>query len=679
MSPEGLRIVACGDAIDPASLAEGWLIGFRAQPEIRDMPQLIVLTRKPHRIYCKDGIQFSFGEEGFRALLTSRLWGIRRLAPGQTVDWRDGIPESAVRTARQWSRAFLSYPIDCDEIGWLENDDVILADRYRYKIIESDWAVEPLVLAPLPPVLSLAQSVGAPIHLPANRVALNCATKYGPLEAVRGDTTAVRLTLPPLDHRAIIPVAGRMVLQEEIETRAAGLRFGLPTPSDPNTRNEGTGDLHADLIAYDLATKTPLKETICIDLYKWWLTFNAVLVRPVYSKPVREKVDRHFRNRYWETLNFYPHKCVVRQKREPWTGVEYLIHFVWPTQTQYGFRNFNDGNEASGLTAYCLASYARYYGDWTTLRANWNHCRRLYEFLPRVNDWACMSSGALEFYQVVGLDMLNSEPWGSLAYAYAARNAGHPEDELMGLVLGARSLVTAAARFGLRDYLHSVTADEDPWRDFKGFYWFTEQGIQASSSLMGSIGMHDTSKGTNHELSLAYKAWIPEAILAYEEALETAGQHRLADLTQRLFLGWDSNTILEHVRKDSPRQPLSWQAATALYDLALACVADIPLFLSDWAPAEYVAGQYDPVLKALDLTFRSHEGEPYTVRIYSQRSPREVSVNDEPLSPSNEKWQYDSGSGWLTIHLSGAEKKRIRILLGEAAAPLHPYFTKVDK
>ena len=421
----------------------------------------------------------------------------------------------------------------------------------------------------------------------------------------------------------------------------------------------------------------PFNEAPCIDVYKWWYTFNALLARPVYSTSVRERVDQHFRTRYWETLNFYPHKCFVMQKREPWTGVEYLISFVWPTQTQYGYRNFNDANEASGINSYCFANYARYYGDWATLRANWNYCRRLHEFLPKVNDWACMASGALEYWRVVGLDMVNSEPYGNLAFAYAAANTGHPQDELVGLVHGTRSLVAATARLGLQDYLHSITAEGDPWREFEGFYWFMEDGIQASRRLMGSIGMHDTSKGTSHELSLGYKMWAPEHIRAYEESLEAAGQSSLPDLTQRLFLGWDARSLLERAKISRARQPINWTATKDLYDLGLACIGDIPLFLADWAPAEYVFGHYDPLRYRLNLTFQSHEGEPFRVQVYSQRAPQEVTVNDQPLQQSIHGWSYDANSGWLVIHLDGADEKRVVVRLGDPVAPLHPYFTKV--
>lgn len=192
-------------------------------------------------------------------------------------------------------------------------------------------------------------------------------------------------------------------------------------------------------------------------------------------------MDEHFHRRYWETLNFYPHKCFVQQKREPWTGVEYLISFVWPTQTQYGWRNHNDANEASGINAYCFANYARYYGDWATLRANWNHCRRLHEFLPRVNDWA---------------------------------------------------------------------------------------------------------------------------------------------------------------------------------------------------PAELLGGSYDPDARELDLRFRSREGAPFGVKIYTQRAPRDVTVNGQPVAAASPGWTYDVNSGWLVIHLEGNGEQHTRIRLGEPVAPLHPYFTK---
>ena len=108
----------------------------------------------------------------------------------------------------------------------------------------------------------------------------------------------------------------------------------------------------------------------------------------------------------------------------------------------------------------------------------------------------------------------------------------------------------------------------------------------------------------------------------------------------------------------------------------LACVGDVPLFLSDWAPAEYISGRYDSDSLELDLKLRSHEGEAFQVKIYTQRAPREVAVNGQPIDNSSEGWTYDANSGWLLIRLEGADEKQLQIRLGDPVAPLHPYFTK---
>ncbi|MCB1123046.1 MAG: hypothetical protein KJT03_15935, partial [Verrucomicrobiae bacterium] len=462
---QGVQIHSVDKPIPASELAEGWLLLFRARGDVRDMPLLVVLTRGPQEIKYDGGLLVSFNEGGFASLFTMRLFGIRRFASGETMAWEKGIPSEAIQAARLWNQRLLQFQVDCVEIAWRENNAIQIANRFRYQEIKSDWPVHPATLAPLPPVLSLALEAGAPVQLPGNTQDLNCATKYGPLQAVEGDFTKITIPIPPQDHRAIIPVKGRMELQDKIDRLTSGLALGTKNYND-NIRGPGEGDLQADLHPYDISKALPYNEAPNIDTYKFWLTFNSLLARPVYSPAIREAVDRHNWERYRETLNFYSHKCFVMRKREPLSGVEYLITFVWPTNTYSGFRSFHDANEASGVNAYCFTNYARYYGDWTTLEANWNHCRRLWEFLPRVNDWACMASGALEYWQVAGLDMLNSEPYGNFAYAYAARQAGYPGEELLAQTLGAKSMVAAVSRFALESYLASITGAGDPWREF---------------------------------------------------------------------------------------------------------------------------------------------------------------------------------------------------------------------
>ncbi|MBV5343391.1 hypothetical protein JZU68_07205, partial [bacterium] len=405
--------------------------------------------------------------------------------------------------------------------------------------------------------------------------------------------------------------------------------------ADGGVRNEGMGRLNADMLPYDNSRNVPFQEAAQIDLYKWWLTFQAMQVRTVYTDSVRKMVDKHFTTRYWETLNFYPHKSLVVQKREPYTSNEYMITFVWPTQTQYGFRNFNDINEASGVNVYCYTNYARYYGDWATIKSNWNLCRELHDFLVRTQDWACMSTGATEIWEVAGLDMINSEAYGSLTFAYAAEKAGFPDDALKGRIMGTRSLIPTVARLGLEEYIASICEPGDPWLVFKSYLHFNEMGIQAGRKKSGSVGWLDTSKGAMHELADGYKSWATKKMTAEQKGIEANGSNSNCDLTQRLLLGWNKDSLLDlslkGTRSERSRQ-LNWQNASSLYDMAFLCVGDVPVYLSDWSPAEYISGNYNKDRKEMQLCFQSHQNEPFTVRIYSEFEPLKVHINTELMS-----------------------------------------------
>jgi hypothetical protein len=683
-SKNGIRIIAAGEAVDPSEINENWILAFTADQQLRDMPQLVILTRRPVSVTFKDGISFNYGTKGFGALFTSRLWGVRRLAPGQTIQWTRAIPPDAINDARRWSQIALKFPVDCEEIGWVEREKVMLADRFIFKEFVTDWKTRPLEVTILPPVMFLSKSVGSPIELPDNLIDLNCFTKFGPIKAVKGSTSLVKISIPPIDHRAVTPADGRMVLQNQIDYKVEGIGLNSLQYVDRNIRNE-SGSYSADLNPYDISRAVPFREAPNIDLYKWWYTFGSVMARTVYSDSVRTRVDQHNRMRYLETLNFYSHKSFVQQKREPYTGNEYIITFVWPTQTQFSFRNFNDANESSGHNAYCLASYARYYGDWTTLRANWNFIRQQYEYLPKVNDWACMASAAQEFWTVAGLDMLNSEPFGNLIYAYTAEHAGTSKDVVTGKVLGVKSLVPTIARLALPEYMKTISAEGDVWREFKGFYHFGEHAFYLSKRKMGGVGLFDTSKGTMPELLLAYKIWAPFGIYEELKALSAGRENNpmsgsLPDNTLRMFLGWNRDSLLAATLKnsvisDAGRIP-RWQEATSLYDMALLCIGDIPVFLSDWTPAEYISGNYNEQKKEMNLNFLSHLGEPFKVRIYSQFSPTEVKVNEKSIPGL---YNYDPKTGWLEISLTGNDEKHIVLKLGEKVAPLHPYYTKIAK
>jgi hypothetical protein len=672
----GMRIFQKGERIDPKLMTENWMLTFMALDTLRDMPQLIVLTKRPESITFVNGLQFGFKSEGFETMFTSRLYGIKRLSPGETLGWVKSIPQDAISNASRWSRIVLNYPVNCEEIAWVEGEKAMFADKFIFQNYQTDWKTKALSYTTIPPIYFLAKNVGSPVDLPANLIDLNCPTKYGPLMAVAGSSSLVSVGLPNTDHRAVIPAEGRMVLDTVINRNVTGLGLGSTTV-DAHRMHQG-GMFNSDLMPYDNSHQMHYNQAPQVDLYKWWYVFNAVIARPVYNDSTRQRVDAHWNTRYWETLNFYPHKSIVFQKREPWTGIEYMTSFIWPTDTKYGWRYIGDIQEASAVNAYSFTNYARYYGDWTTLRANWNLCRELHDFLIESMDWACLSSGAREQWNATGLDMANSEPYGRLAFAYAAEHAGYQEDALKGKIGGARTLLTAVARLGLEDYLYSISTEGDPWRNFKGFYFFNEFGMAPSANKRGGITLLNSSKGGMHELALAYKLWAPEAMDAEQKAFAAVGSNSLCDMTQRLFLGWNPDSLLNQVVQStsSGRRGLNWQSASDLYDMAVISIGNIPVFLSDWAPAELVSGLYIPESKEMNLVFNSELGEAFNVKIYSQYKPVKLMLNGAML---NNSWIYDEKSGWLTVNLSGSEIKNLNILFGDKVAPLHPYFSSVNE
>jgi hypothetical protein len=273
--------------------------------------------------------------------------------------------------------------------------------------------------------------------------------------------------------------------------------------------------------------------------------------------------------------------------------------------------------------------------------------------------------------------MLNSEPFGSLTFGSAAEHTGNPEDALAGKITGAQSLVTAVARLGLKPYIRSITADGDPWREYVSFWHFTEMEIMGSRKYQGGAAFLNTSKGSMHELALAYKMWAPLAMNEEQLGMKAAGSNALCDVTQRLFLGWDIDSLLHEVASNPnyhKKNPVRFQDAQDLYDMAVLCQGNVPVFLSDWAPAEYISGEYDNDKKEIRLAFQSHLGEPFTVRIYSHYQPVEVKLNGQHYA---DQWKYNKATGWLEVRLLGNEKKDLSIRFGKPAAPLHPYFSGI--
>jgi len=679
-----VRVLSDGDEVAGKEMSASWIVLLNTEAEERDSPRVIVLSRRPQRIYFDGEVEILFDQRGFGAVWTGRLFGLRRFAPGETRKWVDDFPDKARRQARRLAAQALAFPVACDEVFYRADNSIAIVNRFGYRTFSDDWGTKPEKVAPLPPVLSLLRNNGFPVRVDGEVAPAGVATKYGPLEFVSGETVAYRLPLPPLDHFGVIPVKGKMELQEAIDHYALQGIKSVKRASGGLTTSDA---FLADLRRYMAGSTVPPFEAPCIDLYKWWYCFPTVSGRPALSSEIRGEVDAHYRRQYWQTLNFYSHRTIIRYRREPNSKLDYVLSFIWPVVFRDGVRFFVDQNESASVVLYCMECYARYYGDWTTVASNWNLFRGFHRYLRRVHDWALMASSNQEFFSSVGIDMLNSEYPGNLAFARMARRLGDKRSEDWGLYLAAKAMIPAIARLYMPDYIRSITADGDPWRERRFFWSFKEVELTGQKSMIqrGDTdfivalggGMLDTSKGTSPEIALLYKFFVPKRMERYERAVqETEREHDVppgwAHLMQRAFLGWDRAKLIAGGKRHYKERPnWGWQATKAPHNLAVVCVIDAPLFLADWAPAGYITGQFDPSSGTITLLFENREADSFHLRLYSQYEPKEVFVGGEPVAG----WRYDAKTGWLSLKVNRAGKCNLEIRLGqERKAPLHPYF-----
>lgn len=664
--------------------SEGWLLLLSAGEQQRDVPRLVVLSRRPTKLSWDGGLKLTFGQTGAGAFWLLRPYGQRRFAPGETKGWLASSSKAVLTQLRRVARLCLAYPIGCDEAAWVEGDQVTVVDRFRYRETKSEFGTAPLRVATLPPVLSLARRYGVYPAGDAKLEDLGIATKYGPLEAVVGDRVVYHLTLPPRDHFGVVPAAEKRELQEQIDY------YGLQGALSVKRASGGisaSSDFLEDLRRYMSSSsyENPF-EAPCIDLYKWWYCFPAVSARPAATPEARRQLDEHYLKAYRTTVNYYPYKCHVRERRDPFTGIDYTVSFIWPVFVRNGVRYFVDQNESAAVIDYCFDMYARYYGDWTTIAANWNLVKHLGDYLPKFHDWAWMASSNLENFGVAGIDMLNSEYPGGLAFAHLAQEVGEPQAATTATVLAAKSLVPAVARLAMPRYVQDITADGDPWRRWKYYYSFHEAEIRGAdgidmrggpeSILELAIGLLDTSKGTGPELPLAYQVFAHDAMNQYEQELlaeEHERQHPAGwmHLMQRAILGWPRSDLVAGAKRFREFKPnFGWQSAKAPHCLALVEACDSELFLADWTPAAYVKGESDEQLGMVVMWFQLTEPGPAKVRLYSRRQVTVVAVDGRGPGDS----RYDPQTGWLTVSFGGVGEHTVALKLGEPVAPLHAYF-----
>lgn len=669
-----------GVEIAGRELSAGWLVLPDSGPGERDAPRYVQFARRPLSLRLENRIlRVRFPAAGGE-FWTGRLFGIRRFAPGATAAWAEGsVPEEVTAQAKRLARLCLAFPVHAEETGEQVADESFwrVANTFSFREIRDEFGTDPLAMAPLPPVLALVHR-RAP-HLA--RVAgiaedLGVATKYGPLMGIPGDRLVYEISQVADEHFGVVPGVDDDRVRKLADFHG---RLALPVAEQASGGLTTHHSFLADLREYMSSGRfRPPFAAPCIDLYKWWYCFPAVAGRPVYSPEARREIDEHYRKVYRDTLDLYPHKAIVRHRREPWTGMDYTASFVWPVTWRDGVRFLVDQNESAAVIAYCLWTYAQYFGDWDTVRANWHLARWLWAYLPRVQDWALMCSSNQAYFSTAGIDMLNSEYPGNLAMARMAQMLGDRDTERLARHLAAKSSIPAIARFLLPAYTEAITAEGDPWRRAR-FHWsMSEGGFGGSetvvmrggawSILQLGIGMYDTSKGTGPEIAALYQAFVPEETEAYQQALLEAEREfneevGWAHIMSRAFLGWPKEKLVATAERNYERiGGIGWQSTKYPHNLGAMATAGNGFHLVEWRPAGYVAGVFDPEGKTVVLDFENTDGAPVQVVARSAFAVTDTRVEGGTLG----EWADNAETGLWQARVTADGPFRVHLRLGDS-------------
>jgi len=692
------RILTLADKKDgpPATLpipTENWLLlGYGKAGEDRaDTPVLLILNRKvaQARFLPEDArLVIEFANLADAAAGVLHPWGIGGVPAAEIGRRRAAaaLPAGIAERCRNWAHAALAVPVACDETFEFVEEKVRITDRFTWEVLPNDYGIAPLRLAPLPPLVAFAAGHGVPVHLPDRLKEFPLPTKYGPFAAVsEADTVTYDLPMPIGDHLGFVCPPGfekvrsslsrHFLLANEVtQHTSGGFLTWTPYVEDlrPYQRSQGR----------DFAAS-------CIDLYKWLYGFSSILARPMMLDEARTALDARVERHYWRTLNFYQHKAFVRWRTEPFTGNDYLVTFIWPTQWQNGMRFFTDENESSALILYCIWSYAQYYGDWTTVRANWQFIRNLGVYLERVHDWALMASFNREQGSTAGIDMLNSEYPGLIALARMARQVGDAATARKATAMAARTAIPILTRRWFPEYVPSLAAVGAPqWADVRYCFGYrttgwdgrtslVHKGIKKDFSIRIGADYYDTSKGTSPEILALYREYAADPTAAYERAVEH--ERKPAELApgyvhlfMRRLLGWPREQLLEWLQEADAQYLKRWWPSIHYPNCIAGIIGDAsPVFVSRWAPLEYTAGSYDGSSEVVLSFQRSAGSDPVTVRCWTARHVQSVEIDGS----ATDQWYVDRQSGHLEITTPpGRGPVRIRIRLSPTPlGAVNPY------
>ncbi|MEA2064347.1 MAG: hypothetical protein U9P14_11655, partial [Gemmatimonadota bacterium] len=379
-------------------LKNNWmLVSFSGSRQKHDCPLLFIFENHPSKIevVTHEFVDIRF-EGSAGKIVVMPLYGVKKIEHEKSAQWKESFPAQIAAECDAWARRMEHYPVVCREEYAFNEKDNSLAIRNVFEFISFKNS-ESKPLAPISPMLSVADQTGYPVKIQGQVLKAEYPTNYGPMNYAEGPS--VTYTVPSCSYvdRVLAPVRVKGV--RNIDQVEKALEKYI---SNPNYLWPGDHDYFPDDV---MDTMHNLR------LLSWasWSLSPSKRKKAIkqLAEPGLERIGDE-NNRYF----FF---------RDPVAGRDYARDstiFAQRGKTSYDSDWYN-GFQVAGLWAYT------YFGNrehgLSLARRHWKEFSALYRYMEIYHDWAMSCAVTDPRGNLTDYDCMRNGWNGVIAYARLAK------------------------------------------------------------------------------------------------------------------------------------------------------------------------------------------------------------------------------------------------------------------
>ncbi len=569
-------------------LSENYIALF-GSTEYPDLPFMITFQKRPENMQ----IHFSKVNDRLEAItfencpliVTATPFGIESFAPISASN--TAFIELLTEKCRFWSRAFMAFPVRCEEYYYNDHKakKTYFKQRFFYRYIKDDWGTVPLETAVLPPVASMSGIMEA---APEDKVDFLFPSKFGPLYGALGNISCY--TLPFMERRRKFPFREKGSTLPELLKKGLDEYLAYVKQLDPDMIYYPYAGSLVEPYAFATTLMNFMNEEdreclrrLAGERLKLSCTSGRTFEYPAINHSYMMQTEPDDK----KLIEIYSDPKLPRLKlwnwykrTEPFTGREFDICYINLGMFSGGHLTGDPDEVAAyklpmiendwgvGLTFYYMYLCALASGKWDILRESFPLLKRAMKFFVNMNDFACLGSG----YSDNAMLWMEGANYGAFtSYVNIAEACGDNGAFEEGIYLASRQFALRCAVLrGGHHYFHKYYNCE-PYYMLKALH---EEGYPSwqFQTVVRSADCTDSPKGDYRDGRLFPNRLRPDGIYN----MTTEGLYPEIFTGMRKHIPEDMEDVFNrmiHVENCEKYTPYRWgimqQTASVLMDMAL--------------------------------------------------------------------------------------------------------------